>query len=208
MVIKSMLLNVSGFLRKNQRTLKLSTLTLLDTVVRNYHHRLSPNTLQPVLQELPPLITDSDLHIAQLTMNLMTSVASLGMVDALRLMASSAGLQEVLKLSRSPLLQGAALSSMLDLFRAFVANGAAAGLSAHNINDALTAPVIDPESGSGVHKQGRACTAKCVAAVLAELPSDAKKTVSGWCSLIQSRKCFAHQQTFFLLAIGEIGKLQ
>ena len=65
---------LSSFLRRNQRALKLSTLLLLDTMVKNYSTSLALDTLSPVLAELPPLVSETDLHIAQLTLNLITSI--------------------------------------------------------------------------------------------------------------------------------------
>lgn len=106
---------LAGFLRKNQRALKLATLLLFDTLVRNYHQHLNPGNLQPVLVELPPLLSESDLHIAQLTLNLLTSIARLqrGCLATV----TSTSLPHVLRLAQSPLLQGAALSAMLDFFQ-------------------------------------------------------------------------------------------
>jgi len=45
--------------RKNQRALKLSTLVLVDTLVKNYSSGLNPELLAPVLAELPPLVSKS-----------------------------------------------------------------------------------------------------------------------------------------------------
>merc|ERR1719232_1408303 len=53
---------LASFLRKNQRTLKLSSLTLLDTLVQNYAGQITGKALEPVLVELQPLLTDSDLQ--------------------------------------------------------------------------------------------------------------------------------------------------
>ena len=55
---------------------QLSTLTLLDTMVSHYSSSLSPDSLSPVLAELPPLVSESDLHIAQLTLSLLTSISN------------------------------------------------------------------------------------------------------------------------------------
>ena len=68
---------LASFLRKNQRTLKLNSLNLLDTLVQKYAAQITGKALEPVLLELQPLLNDSDLHIAQFTMNLLTSVAKL-----------------------------------------------------------------------------------------------------------------------------------
>ena len=83
--------------------------------VRNYHQHLNPANLQPVLVELPPLLSESDLHIAQLTLNLLTSIARLqrGCLATV----TSTSLPHVFKLAQSPLLQGAALLAMLDFFQ-------------------------------------------------------------------------------------------
>ena len=94
---------LAGFLRKNQRALKLSSLVLLDILVRNYAHHLDANALQPVLVELPPLLNESDLHIAQLTMNLLTSVAKLHKSSLSTVQKTS--LPQIFVLAQSPLLQ-------------------------------------------------------------------------------------------------------
>ena len=39
---------LAGFLRKNQRALKMSSLTLLDTVVKNYSTQIADKNLEPV----------------------------------------------------------------------------------------------------------------------------------------------------------------
>ena len=66
---------LASFLRKNQRALKLSSLQLLDTLATHYPSALTVDTLGPVLVELPPLVSESDLHIAQLTLVLLTSIS-------------------------------------------------------------------------------------------------------------------------------------
>ena len=94
---------LASFLRKNQRALKLSSLQLLDTLAQNYSGALTVETLGPVLAELPPLVSESDLHIAQLTLVLLTSI-SVHHRQAIPIIHKSV-LPEVLKLAESPLLQ-------------------------------------------------------------------------------------------------------
>ena len=43
---------------------------LLDTLVRNYSPSLTLSSLSPVLAELPPLVSETDLHIAQVSLYL------------------------------------------------------------------------------------------------------------------------------------------
>lgn len=90
------------FLRKNHRALKLSTLTLLDTLVNNYSSSLNTALLNTVMVELPPLISDTDFHIAQLTLVLLTSIAKIQPMS----LSSSNVLPEIISLAKSPLLQG------------------------------------------------------------------------------------------------------
>ncbi|EEC03282.1 tip120, putative, partial [Ixodes scapularis] len=105
---------LSSFLRKNQRALKLATLTLLDTLVRNYSSSLSPEMVSTVMRELPPLISEADLHISQVS-SLLTSMSRVHQ-QSLSLV-SSAILPEILVLVRSPLLQVHRSRAVTDPFR-------------------------------------------------------------------------------------------
>lgn len=96
-------------MRKNQRALKLNTLLLLDCLVKNYHQNLYPDLLQHVIVELPPLLDESDLHIAQWTLLILTSIAKVH-PRALNNI-SKAILPEVMNLVKSPLLQGIVFTS-------------------------------------------------------------------------------------------------
>lgn len=81
---------------------------------------LTPELLHAVLSEIPPLLSESDLHIAQLTLHLLTSVAR-NQRSAFQTGGVNGGiLSEVFNLLRSPLLQGVALGSLLDFLQALV----------------------------------------------------------------------------------------
>lgn len=95
---------LGSFLRKNQRALKLHSLTLLDTLIINYSHFISPPLLQLAITEVPLLVSDSDLHVAQLSLVLLTSSAKLKPEALVR--DSEPILSKILKLLESPLLQG------------------------------------------------------------------------------------------------------
>lgn len=95
---------MATFLRKHHRALRLSTQQCLETMVRNYGHLFSVNVLNAVLNELPPLINESDLHMSQMTMTLLTTVSEVNKTF-LDKMAGSV-MPQVMLLIRSPLLQG------------------------------------------------------------------------------------------------------
>ena len=192
---------LSSFLRKNQRALKLSSLQLLDTLAKNYSTNLSVETLAPVLAELPPLVSESDLHIAQLTLTLLTSIA-LTHKQAIPIIHKTV-LPEVLKLAESPLLQGAALSAMLEFFKTIVAAGVP-GLGHGDLLALLAHPVLGGKGGS-IHKAGRANIAKCVASLVSHSEREAKGVVTQFMSNLASNQA-DYSLTFSLLAIGEIGR--
>ncbi|KAG7173279.1 Cullin-associated NEDD8-dissociated protein 1-like, partial [Homarus americanus] len=181
---------LASFLRKNQRALKLATLTLLDTLVTNYSTALSPQMLDKVLVELPPLINESDLHIAQLCLTLLTSTAKLhksSLANFLQLI-----MPDVMALVRSPLLQGGALKAMQDLFEAVVRAGLP-GLGYQDILNHLLAPLA-------YHSM-----AKCVAALTLTHPGEAVGVVDRFLMDVTNPRS-PTVQSFSLLAIGEIGK--
>jgi len=193
---------LSSFLRKNQRALKLSTLVLLDTLVRNYPSSLTLAALSPVLAELPPLVSETDLHIAQLTLATATSVTSSH--AATIPIIQKAVLPEVLKLAESPLLQGAALQAMLDFFRALVASGAP-GLGHSDLLSLLVAPVLGSR-GASIHKQGRANIAKCAASLVSHSQVEAVAVVKQFMAQLATPGQPDCSITFSLLAIGETGR--
>jgi len=192
---------LGSFLRKNQRALKLSTLTLLDTLVKNYSASFSADSLTPVLNELPPLVSESDLHIAQLTLCLLTSISinHKTVVPAVR----EHVLPEVLKLAESPLLQGAALMAMLEFFKSLVSVGLP-GLDHNSLLSMLVTPVLSSK-GTAIHKQGRASIAKCVASLVANNEQEAVGVVQKFMENLSGNQS-DQSLTFSLLAIGEIGR--
>uniref|UniRef100_A0A8C2F7L8 Cullin-associated and neddylation-dissociated 1 n=1 Tax=Cyprinus carpio TaxID=7962 RepID=A0A8C2F7L8_CYPCA len=114
---------LASFLRKNQRALKLSTLAALDILVKNYSDSVTPAMIDAVLAELPPLINESDMHVSQMAISFLTTLARVH-PDSLSKISGSI-LAELIALVRSPLLQGGALSAMLEFFQALVATGTA-----------------------------------------------------------------------------------
>lgn len=69
-----------------------------------------------VLAELPPLISESDMHVSQMALSFLSTLAvthpsSLGQLSA------GSILTQLIALVRSPLLQGGALAAMLDFYQ-------------------------------------------------------------------------------------------
>lgn len=205
-ILSECVLALATFLRKNQRALKLASLTLLDTLVRNYSACFSPEMVATVMQELPALINETDLHISQLTLNLLTSISKVH-PQSLSLV-SSAILPEILVLVRSPLLQGGALNAMLEFFQALVALNLP-GLGFRELLNEVSTPVYQ-SGGAGaavaIHRQAYHSMAKAVAALTLQCPQEALPVVQRFLQDIQANRSVDAIQLFALLAIGEIGR--
>ncbi|XP_067930479.1 cullin-associated NEDD8-dissociated protein 1-like [Watersipora subatra] len=198
---------LSSFLRKNHRALKLATLQCLDVIMQKYS---SVVKLDVVAQECAPLINESDLHISQLTLTLLTSMCKVDpqVITGVRQEVIS----QVLFLTRSPLLQGSALTSMLQFLRCLAASNTP-GLQFTDLIKLLTDPIYHPESASSqsntqlaVHKQAFHSIARCVAALA--LANDVASVVNEFMTSLSKKETSDSVQVFCLLTLGEIGRYQ
>ncbi|KAI1290335.1 Cullin-associated Nedd8-dissociated protein 1 [Halotydeus destructor] len=194
---------LASFLRKNQRALKLCTLALLDILAKNYGEYISPQVINTVVSELPALINESDLHISQLTLVLLTTLTRFPAMQDVAVIPQQI-LPQTLVLVRSPLLQGAALQSVLDFFQALV-RSSFPGLDYVGLVNQLTIPIYHPTSSPGtLHKQAYHSIAKCVASITITDVDHSLATVQNYLQSVS--KASEQVQTFVYLTIGEIGK--
>lgn len=196
---------MASFLRKNQRTLKLNTLHLLDTLVKNYGESIGTEAITIVLNEVTPLINESDLHISQLTLSLLTSLTK--SYQAFLPVIPQLILPETLVLVKSPLLQGTALQSVLDFFQALV-KSSFPGLDYTTLVEQLIAPIYSINTGQQhppLHKQAYHSIAKCVAAISVIDPDQGIMAVKNFIPHTTEEHP-PQRRLFALLTIGEIGK--
>lgn len=194
---------LSSFLRKNHRALKLTTLTCLITLTKNHSQVMTAVHYQSILTELPALVNDADLHISQLALNLVTPIIKKekSMMNVIR----SDLLPEALKLTQSPLLQGAALNSMVTFLTELV-RSSQSGFQYKDLLRILTAPIYDKSDpdGSVLHKMAFHSIAKCVAALSVTCRQEADEVVTRFVQHITSSSSDSVRM-FSLLAVGEIG---
>lgn len=211
------------FLRKNQRALKLSTLQLIDCVIKNYHDFIDVDLLQStVIVEVPPLLDEADLHIAQWTLVILKSVAE-HHPRALKDVATTNILPQVMVLVKSPLLQGSGLQAMLRFFKSLVKCNLP-GLSYEALLRMLLQPISSLTNTNKqqqqqqqqatlqqhnkqvtLHKQAFYSLAKCVAAITVTCHSQALPFIPQFIHEIQNAHSDS-QQIFALLVVGEIGR--
>lgn len=195
---------LGSFLRKNHRALRIQSLQLLNTIVENYSALYNPQLLQTAINEINPLLSDSDLHIAQLSLILLTSSARC-QPQALMGGVHEQFLPAVLVLLKSPLLQGAALQCTLELFQALV-RADLPNLSYSQILKKIVDPVLIQKNTEQLHKQAYHSLAKCVAALTVECPAEAVPLAVKLLQELRKTSNNDSQLVFCLLSIGEIGR--
>ena len=194
---------LASFLRKNHRALRLSTLQCLDVLVRNYGSNMTPVTYEEILKELAALISENDLHVSQLSLALLTSICHINKSSTA--IVSRDILPQIIVLIRSPLLQGAALQAMIELFQALVVTGNSA-VGFPELFVMLTQPIYKPETGSTLHKQAFHSIAKCLAALTITISQQGVAVVTQFLSDIKNPNSSDSVRLLSLLSLGEIGK--
>ncbi|XP_065543369.1 cullin-associated NEDD8-dissociated protein 1-like isoform X4 [Lathamus discolor] len=196
---------LASFLRKNQRALKLSTLTALDILVKNYSDSLKPAMIESVLTELPALITESDMHVSQVAVMFLTTLAQVYPSCISKI--SGSVLAEILQLIHSPLLQGGALNAIIDFFHALVLTKAAPVGYAELLKQ-LTAPIYCSGAATApmLHKQAYYSVAKCVAALSSACPKEAPATVNRFIQDVKSPKSSSAVKVLAFLSLAEMGR--
>ncbi|NWR56784.1 CAND1 protein, partial [Bucorvus abyssinicus] len=197
---------LASFLRKNQRALRLSTLSALDILVKNYSDSLKPAMIEAVLAELPALITENDMHVSQVAVVFLTTLAKVYPSCITKI--SSSVLAETFQLVHSPLLQGGALNAITAFFQALLLTKTpTVGYS--ELMKQLTAPVYSSGSAGAsvtLHKQAYYSIAKCVAALSSACPKEAPATVNQFIQDVKSPKSSSAVQVLAFLSLAETGR--
>ncbi|CAN9512592.1 unnamed protein product [Ophioblennius macclurei] len=197
---------LGSFLRKNQRALKLGTLACLTALVTHHAASIKPAALEPVLTELPALVDESDMHVSQVSITLLTCMSK-ACSSSLAKICSSV-LPGVFRLVHSPLLQGGALVAILDFLQALVLSKTS-NLGFSQLMKSLTEPFHSPQScvdGGALHRQSYHSVARCVAALCAAAPKETPGTVSGLIQQIKNSGSPESARVLALLCLGEVGR--
>lgn len=194
---------LGSFLRKNQRALKLGTLACLTALVTHHASSIKPATLEPVLSELPPLVDESDMHVSQLSITLLTCMAKACPSSLAKI--SSSVLPGVLTLVHSPLLQGGALAAILDFLQALVLSKTS-NLGFSQLLKSLMEPFHSSQCLADIHRQSYLSVARCVAALCSACPKETPGTVSSLIQEVKSHNSPESARVLALLCLGEVGR--
>uniref|UniRef100_A0A2R8Z8C1 Cullin associated and neddylation dissociated 2 (putative) n=1 Tax=Pan paniscus TaxID=9597 RepID=A0A2R8Z8C1_PANPA len=197
---------LASFLRKNQRALRLATLAALDALAQSQGLSLPPSAVQAVLAELPALVNESDMHVAQLAVDFLATVTQAQPASLVEV--SSPVLSELLRLLRSPLLPAGVLAAAEGFLQALVGTRPPCVDYAKLIS-LLTAPVYEQavDGGPGLHKQVFHSLARCVAALSAACPQEAASTASRLVCDARSPHSSTGVKVLAFLSLAEVGQV-
>ncbi|KAM3271960.1 hypothetical protein ACQJBY_042269 [Aegilops geniculata] len=203
-VLDHVVSELTAFLRKANRALRQATLGTLNSLVVTYGGQIG-SSYETIIAELSTLISDIDLHMAALALELCCTI----MVDRrsiknVGLAVRHKVLPQALILIRSALLQGQALQALQKFFASLVQS---ANTSFETLLDSLISTAKPSQSGS-LSKQALSSIAQCVA-VLCLAAGDQKcaSTVEMLKGILNDDSSTnSAKQHMALLCLGEIGR--
>lgn len=201
-ILADSLKELASFLRKNNRQLKQSSLQALDDIVKKYGSNKAAKDLFPAtLAEVAPLISDADLHLSHLALQLCVSILKVNPESAPTIVEKI--LPQTQQLLRSSLLQGLALESLLTLYAELVTSNAKQA-SFDTLLESLIS--IVSKKGEALSKQSFSSIAQTIASITASAPADKRSaTVERFTKEVSSSKDDS-LRLLCLLSLGEVGR--
>ncbi|KAG2656253.1 hypothetical protein PVAP13_1KG070300 [Panicum virgatum] len=204
-VLDHVVSELTAFLRKANRALRQATLGTLNSLVVTYGGQIGSSSYETIIAELSTLISDMDLHMTALALELCcTIMVDRKSIQNVGLAVRNKVLPQALILIRSALLQGQALQALQRFFASLVQ-------SANTSFDALLDSLISaakPSQSGGLAKQALSSIAKCVA-VLCLAAGDQKcaATIEMLKGILKDDSASnSAKQHMALLCLGEIGR--
>ncbi|KAK6159687.1 hypothetical protein DH2020_003068 [Rehmannia glutinosa] len=205
-VLEHVISELTAFLRKANRALRQATLGTLNTLIVAYGDKIGSAAYEVIVVELSTLISDSDLHMAALALELCcTLMADKRSGPNVGLTVRNKVLPQALTLIRSPLLQGQALLALQNFFGALVYS---ANTSFDVLLDSLLSTGKSSVQSGGVAKQALFSIARCVAVLcLAAGDKKCSSTVNMLTDILKADSSTnSAKQHLSLLCLGEIGR--
>ncbi|KAL2460609.1 Cullin-associated NEDD8-dissociated protein 1 [Abeliophyllum distichum] len=205
-VLEHVISELTAFLRKANRALRQATLGTLNTLIVAYGDKIGSSAYEVIVVELSTLISDSDLHMTALALELCcTLMADSRSGPNVGLTVRNKVLPQALTLVRSSLLQGQALLALQNFFRALVYS---ANTSFDVLLDSLLSTAKSSVQSGGVAKQALFSIAQCVAVLcLAAGDKKCSSTVNMLTDILKADSTTnSAKQHLALLCLGEIGR--
>uniref|UniRef100_A0A0D9YMT8 Cullin-associated NEDD8-dissociated protein 1 n=1 Tax=Oryza glumipatula TaxID=40148 RepID=A0A0D9YMT8_9ORYZ len=204
-VLDHVISELTAFLRKANRALRQATLGTLNSLVVAYGGQIGSSSYETIIAELSTLISDMDLHMTALALELCcTIMVDRKSIQNVGLAVRYKVLPQALILIRSALLQGQALQALQRFFASLVHS---ANTSFDTLLDSLISTAKPSQSG-GLAKQALSSIAQCVA-VLCLAAGDQKcaSTIEMLKGILKDDSATnSAKQHMALLCLGEIGR--
>uniref|UniRef100_A0A2N9FPE5 HTH three-helical bundle domain-containing protein n=1 Tax=Fagus sylvatica TaxID=28930 RepID=A0A2N9FPE5_FAGSY len=160
-VLEHVIAELTAFLLKANRALRQATLGTLNSLIVAYGDKIGPSAYEVIIVELSSLISDSDLHMTALALELCCTLMADRMSSPnVGLAVRNKVLPQALTLIKSSLLQGQALLALQSFFAALVYS---ANTSFDVLLDSLLSSAKPSPQSGGVAKQALYSIAQCVA---------------------------------------------
>ncbi|XP_058007206.1 cullin-associated NEDD8-dissociated protein 1 [Hevea brasiliensis] len=205
-VLAHVIAELTAFLRKANRALRQATLGTLNSLIVAYGDKIGSSAYEVIIVELSTLISDSDLHMTALALELCcTLMADRRSSPNVGLAVRNKVLSQALTLIKSSLLQGQALLALQNFFAALVYS---ANTSFDTLLDCLLASAKPSPQSGGVAKQALYSIAQCVAVLcLAAGDQKCSSTVKMLTEILKDDSSTnSAKQHLALLCLGEIGR--
>lgn len=192
-ILSDLVNELASFLRKNNRPLKHATLVTLNSIVRSYSANLTAKLYDSIIEELSALVSDSDLQLARLALDLATNVLNASKATTT---IDKFCIPKCLELLQSSLLQGYTLDALLNLMSVVVKSLGFASLFNR---------VLATVEGKAVNRQVDSSVAQCIAVLcLNSSERDRDATVSKF--VTDTKGSNEAKKVLALYCLGEIGR--
>ncbi|XP_076935987.1 cullin-associated NEDD8-dissociated protein 1-like [Bidens hawaiensis] len=205
-VLEHVIVELTAFLRKANRALRQATLGTLNTLIVAYGDKIGSAAYEVIIVELSTLISDSDLHMTALALELCcTLMSDRRSGPTVGLTVRNKVLPQALTLVKSSLLQGQALLALQNFFATLVYS---ANTSFDALLESLLSTAKQSPQGGGIAKQALFSIAQCVAVLcLAAGDHKCSSTVTMLTDILKDDSSSnSAKQHLALLCLGEIGR--
>ncbi|XP_021751471.1 cullin-associated NEDD8-dissociated protein 1-like [Chenopodium quinoa] len=205
-VLENVIVELTAFLRKANRALRQATLGTLNSLIVAYGDKITSSAYGVIIVELSTLISDSDLHMTALALELCcTLMTDRRSNPSVGLTVRDRVLPPALILVKSSLLQGQALTALQNFFAGLVYS---AYTSFEKLLDSLLSCAKPSPQSGGVAKQAMFSIAQCVAVLCLAAGDDrCSSTVDMLTNILKGDSTInSAKQHLALLCLGEIGR--
>jgi len=187
-LLESFLQELYILLLKQDRTLKISALEVLDMVLGIFKQNLPKQYQQEIVRNVSAFIRDEDLYLAQLSIDLLTNIIH---VNSTSLPEYDDTIKNAISLSKSSLVQGVVIDKLTELFSLVGKNNLA------DTNSIVNHLMTD------INKNSLVPTARCIAAAIQH--SGANTYIQKFTENLTTQKDLLVQQ-LSLISLSELGR--